>query len=74
MKTMTAQAQFTLKCLDQRLTEALSLDKKKILIGSSESSDIRISDKSISSYHAFLYIKGEGFMVKDLYSESGVYA
>ncbi len=73
MKTMTAEAQFTLKCLDQRLTDALSFDKKKILIGSDESCDIRLSDKSVSSYHAFICLKGEGFMVKDLYSESGIY-
>lgn len=73
MKTMTAGAQFTLKCLDQRLTDGIGLEKKKLLIGSHEACDIRLSDKSVSSYHAFLYLKGEGFMVKDLYSESGVY-
>jgi len=48
--------------------------KKKILIGSSETADFRITDKSVSSYHAFICLKGdEGFMVKDLYSEGGVF-
>jgi pSer/pThr/pTyr-binding forkhead associated (FHA) protein len=73
MKTATMQGHFTLKCLDQRITDALVVDKKKILIGSSDKCDFKISDKSVSSMHAFLCIKGEGFMVKDLYSEGGVF-
>jgi hypothetical protein len=50
------------------------IDKKKILIGSGEHSDFRIQDKSVSSMHAFICLKGDdGFMVKDLYSESGIF-
>lgn len=69
----TVKGQFTLKCLDARIKDAMVLDKKKILIGSHEHSDFRITDQSVSSYHAFIYLKGEGFMIKDLYSEGGVY-
>jgi hypothetical protein len=64
---------FSLKCLDPRISDSLLLDKKKILIGSHASCDFKITDKSISSYHAFICLKGEGFMVKDLYSEGGIY-
>ena len=74
MRTTTMQGQFSLKCLDQRIENTLMIDKKKILIGSGENSDFRIQDKSVSSYHAFICLKGdEGFMVKDLYSEGGVF-
>lgn len=73
MKTTTLQGQFILRCLDQRLPEPLAVDKKKILIGSSDKCDFHLTDKSISSMHAFLYAKGEGFMIKDLYSESGIF-
>ena len=74
MNTKTMQGQFSLRCLDQRITSSLTIDKKKVLIGSHEHADFRIQDKSVSSYHAFICLKGEdGFMVKDLYSESGVY-
>lgn len=73
MKTATLQGQFSLKCLDQRISKELIVDKKKILIGSSENCDFKLNDKSVSSMHAFLCIKGEGFLIKDLYSEGGVY-
>lgn len=73
MKTATLQGQFSLRCLDQRIEEALLVDKKKILIGSSDKCDFKLNDKSVSSMHAFICLKGEGFMVKDLYSEGGVF-
>lgn len=73
MKTATLQGQFSLKCLDTRIENALLVDKKKILIGSSDKCDFKLNDKSVSSVHAFLCLKGEGFMVKDLYSEGGVF-
>ena len=74
MSTKTMQGQFSLKCLDQRIQNTLMIDKKKILIGSGENADFRIQDKCVSSYHAFICLKGdEGFMVKDLYSEGGVF-
>lgn len=74
MKTKTMAGQFSLKCLDQRIQNTQLLDKKKVLIGSGENADFRIEDKSVSSYHAFICLKGnEGFMVKDLYSEGGVF-
>jgi hypothetical protein len=73
MKTATLQGQFSLRCLDQRVQDPMIVDKKKILIGSSDKCDFKISDKSVSSMHAFLCLKGEGFMIKDLYSEGGVF-
>src|SRR5688500_12532366 len=73
MKTATQQGQFILRCLDTRIESPLVVDKKKILIGAGEQCDFRLSDKSVSSVHAFLCLKGEGFMIKDLYSENGVF-
>lgn len=73
MSTKTLQGLFSLKCLDPRIQDNLVIDKKKILLGSSDKCDFQLNDKSVSSMHAFLYVKGEGFMVKDLYSESGVF-
>jgi pSer/pThr/pTyr-binding forkhead associated (FHA) protein len=74
MNTKVLQGQFSLKCLDQRLSDVLIMDKKKILLGSHESCDFRVNEHSVASYHAFLYLNGlDGFMVKDLYSESGVF-
>lgn len=73
MKTATLQGQFILRCLDQRIEAPLTVDKKKILIGSGEQCDFRLNDKSVSSVHAFLCLKGEGFMLKDLYSENGIF-
>lgn len=74
MKAATLQGQFVLRCLDQRIQEAFKIDRKKILVGSAEHSDCRIQDRSVSSYHAFIFLKNdEGIMVKDLYSEAGVF-
>lgn len=73
MKTSLQQGQFTLHCLDGRIQDDLVVDRKKILIGSSEKCDFRLPDKSVSSVHAFLCLKGEGFLIKDLYSEGGVF-
>lgn len=73
MKTTTIQGQFGLRCLDQRISDSLMIDKKKMLIGSGEKCDFQITDKSVSSIHAFICLKGEGFQVKDLYSEGGVF-
>lgn len=74
MSTKTMQGQFSIRCLDQRIQDTFITDKKKILIGSNEASDLKILDKSVSSYHAFICLIGDdGFMVKDLYSEGGVF-
>ena len=73
MKTAVAQGQFRLSCLDQRVQESFIIDKKKLLIGSSDRCDFLVNDKSVSSIHAFLYVNGEGFLVKDLCSEAGVF-
>ena len=73
MKTATLQGQFLLRCLDQRVETPFTVDKKKILIGSGDQCDLKLNDKSVSSVHAFLCLKGEGFMVKDLYSENGLF-
>ncbi|MFP5387058.1 MAG: AgmX/PglI C-terminal domain-containing protein [Bacteriovoracia bacterium] len=73
MKTSLQQGQFILRCLDQRVGEPFSVDKTKILIGSGDKCDFRINDKSVSSVHAFLCLKGEGFLIKDLYSEAGIF-
>lgn len=73
MKT-TLQGQFSLKCLDQRIQQTLILDKKKVIIGSDDHCDYKLNDPSISSVHAFLFLKNdEGLMVKDLYSEGGTF-
>lgn len=73
MKTAVAHGLFKLSCLDQRIHEAFIIDKKKILIGSSDKCDFLINDKSVSSVHAFVYVSGEGFLVKDLCSEGGIF-
>ncbi len=65
--------QMRLRCLDGRIPEAFVLDRKKVLIGSADNCDIQLKLQGISSYHVFLFIKGEGVMVKDLYSEAGVF-
>lgn len=74
MKAATqAAGQMRLRCLDGRIPEAFVLDRKKLLIGSADNCDIQLKLQGISSYHLFLFIKGEGVMVKDLYSEAGVF-
>jgi hypothetical protein len=74
MNTKTVQGQFSLRCLDQRVLEPYVIDRKKVLIGSSEKSDLVINDKSVSSLHAFICLMGhDGLMVKDLSSESGIF-
>ncbi len=73
MKTATLTGNFLLKCLDHRFVDCIILDKKKMIIGSSEKCDIKLSDKSVSSLHAFIMIHQDGFLVKDLYSESGLF-
>ncbi len=73
MNTKTMQGLFSLRCLDPRMIEPLELNKKKLLVGSSELSDLCLPDKSISSYHAFICLMDDGFMVKDLFSEAGIF-
>ena len=74
MTTATTKGQFSLKCLDQRMVAPLILDRKKVMIGSEESCDLQIPDKSVCSVHAFILVNGhDGFTVKDLASESGTF-
>lgn len=74
MNTKTVQGHFRLRCLDSRIPEPFDIDKKKVLIGTIEHADIRLLDKSVSSTHCFVCQNGiDGLMVKDLYSENGVY-
>jgi len=73
MKTATLSGNYLLKCLDHRFVECLILDKKKMIIGSSERCDIQLGDKSVSSLHAFIMIHQDGFLIKDLYSEAGIF-
>ncbi len=73
MKAATMSGQFGLRCLDQRLPGTMNLEKKKILIGSGDNCDLKISDRTISSYHAFICLTNEGFIIKDLCSEAGVF-
>ncbi|MES2526131.1 MAG: FHA domain-containing protein [Bdellovibrionota bacterium] len=74
MKAATqAAGQMRLRCLDGRIPDAFVLDRKKLLIGSADNCDIQLKLQGISSYHLFLFVKGEGVMVKDLYSEAGVF-
>lgn len=72
MKSSTKNL-FLLRCLDKRVSEEISLDKKKMMMGSNPNCDIILSDNSISSYHAFIVIQNEGILIKDLYSEAGTY-
>ncbi len=66
--------QYSLKCLDQRFSTALMLDKTKVVIGSLPQCDVILNDASISSYHAFIYINSnDGVLVKDLCSEKGIF-
>lgn len=71
--TQTVAGQVRLRCLDGRIPEAFILDRKKLLVGAADNCDIQLKLQGISSYHLFLFIKGEGIMVKDLYSEGGVF-
>lgn len=71
--TQAILGQMRLRCLDGRIPEAFVLDKKKLLVGSADNCDIQLKLQGISSYHVFLFVKGEALMVKDLYSEAGVY-
>jgi hypothetical protein len=73
MSLATTSDLLRLRCLTQHQENVLILDKKKTLIGSHHYCDFKLLDKSVSSYHAFLCVKGEGVMVKDLYSEGGVF-
>jgi len=74
MTTQLIQSAFLLRCLDQRMTQEIRLHKMKSILGSSESVDVILSDPSISSVHAFIFINGnEGLIVKDLCSEAGVF-
>lgn len=66
--------QYSLKCLDQRFSDALILDKTKVVVGSLPQCDVVLNDTSISSYHAFFYINSnDGVLVKDLCSEKGIF-
>jgi hypothetical protein len=71
--TQLLAGQMRLRCLDGRIPEAFVLDKKKLLVGSAENCDIQLCIQGISSYHVFLFVKNEGLMVKDLFSETGVF-
>ncbi len=73
MKTAVVQGQFVLSCLDARVAAPLVVNRKKILIGSDQRCDFQLTDGTVSSLHAFLFVSGEGLQVKDLFSESGVF-
>ncbi len=74
MTTQLIQSTFLLRCLDQRMTQEISLHKIKSIVGSTQSVDVMLSDSSISSVHAFIFINGnDGLIVKDLCSEAGVF-
>lgn len=49
------------------------LDKRKLLVGSSEKCDIVINDPSISHYHAFITLTEDGGEIIDLSSENGIF-
>jgi len=61
-----------LKGLNDRAELNFSLNKGRMIIGSSFSSDIIIEDASVSSYHAFITCLDSGeLLIKDLASEKG---
>ena len=61
---------FHLDCFDSRFSN-LSINKNKILIGSSEICDLIIKDDSISYLHAMILVKEEGLHLVDLESKNG---
>ena len=72
--TQLIKSSYSLQCLDQRIKEEIKLHKMKSILGSSDSVDLILTDSSVSSVHAFIYINGdEGLIVKDLCSEAGVF-
>jgi hypothetical protein len=73
MKTAVLQGQFVLTCLDARFAAPFVVNRKRLLIGSDERCDFQLIDGTVSSIHAFLFVRGEGLQVKDLFSESGVF-
>ncbi|MCO4794959.1 MAG: FHA domain-containing protein, partial [Bacteriovoracaceae bacterium] len=56
-----------------RVEYEFNLDKKKLLVGSAENCDIRITDSHISHYHALLMVDEHGCKVIDLESNNGVW-
>jgi hypothetical protein len=49
------------------------LDKKKLLVGSAENCDIKITDPHISHYHALLVVDEHGCKILDLESNNGIW-
>ncbi len=49
------------------------LDKKKLLVGSAENCDLRITDPHISHYHALLMVDEHGCKILDLESNNGIW-
>ena len=74
MATKVEQVEIQLRCLDKRYSDVLKITKRKVLIGSSESCDVRLNEDFVSSYHALIYIKdNEGLLIKDLFSHAGIF-
>ncbi|MCK5072568.1 MAG: AgmX/PglI C-terminal domain-containing protein [Bacteriovoracaceae bacterium] len=53
--------------------ESFILDRKKILVGTSDSCDITLKDGFCSHYHAIIFIEESGGRIVDLESVNGVY-
>lgn len=73
MKTALAQDFFVLRCLDGRAGNTISIAKEKSIVGTKEGCDLLLSDSSVSPLHAFLCVRGEALLVKDLCSERGLF-
>ncbi len=54
--------------------ESYPLNKTKLLLGTSDNCDIKLSHDTISHYHAMIFIGGDGqIQVMDLQSQNGTY-
>ena len=53
--------------------ESYSLNSTKLLIGSAENADIKVSHNSISHYHSMIFVENNTAMVLDLESQNGTY-
>lgn len=56
-----------------RIEYSFDLDKKKLLVGSAENCDIRLTDPHISHYHALLMVDEHGCKILDLESGNGTW-
>ena len=68
-----SSVQYFLKAYkDGSILYDFTINKKKLLLGSSDSCDIQINDSSISHYHVMIFLSDNGIEVQDLRSLNGL--